>query len=139
MDKNDLDERNWHEWQQLFVEGKPVANTLSDLATSVTEETGGQELESGVDYWDISNMKLDELELVDYLQNKGQWPEKLVSESPVTVEQIVNPPQEVVAPTGKGKGGNKDKAAADAVTFDPADLELTQKAENNFLLGDALE
>lgn len=62
-----------------------------------------------------------------------------MNQSPVTIEQILNPPQEVVVPTGKGKAAAKGQAAAETVSFEPSDLELTSKAENNYLLGDALQ
>lgn len=138
MDVTETDSRNWHEWQQLFVESKVIENTLPNLAKMITEETGGAEtLELHLHGESVA--KLDELELVDYLQNKGQWPATLVSQSPVTMEQVLNPPAEVVVPTGKGKATAKDKAAAETVSFEPADLELSSQAENNYLLGDALE
>jgi len=36
-----------------------------------------------------NNTNIDYLELVDYLNNKGQWPTHLVSENKPNIEQIL--------------------------------------------------
>ena len=40
-------------------------------------------------------MKLDELELVDYLQNLGQWTSDIVAKNKPKLEEILNPPAEI--------------------------------------------
>ena len=82
-------------------------------------------------------MKLDDLELVDYLKTNGQWTTSVVTDSKPKLEEILNPVAEVDA-KGKGKGAPK-AAAADNVNFDEADLEILDAPENNVLLGDAIE
>ena len=71
MDSGENDDRNWREWLQLFKEDQPIAGTHATLATSVTEETGAANLEEVENTIDKPNQKLDDLELVDYLKNKG--------------------------------------------------------------------
>ena len=85
---------------------------------------------------DPSNVKLDELELVDYLKNQGQWTTDIVSSSKPKLDEILNPPAEVDA---KGKSKAPAKGAPAEVTFDEAELEISNAPDNNFLLGDALE
>jgi len=134
---NDTDPRNWHEWTQLFEKNLPIAGTLKNLAELVTEETGGSNATVFEEKIDNSTKMLDELELVDFLKNKGQWPSSLITHNKPSLESIVNPPPET-APTGKGKGGAK-AAAADHVSFEEGDLELTDVCDNNFMLGDIIE
>jgi len=57
----------------------PIAGTHSALSTSVTQETGGSNLEDHEANYDPANQKLDSLELEDYLKNTGQWPAELVN------------------------------------------------------------
>ncbi len=85
---------------------------------------------------DPSNLKLDELELVDYLQNVGQWTSDIVSSAKPKLDEILNPPAEVDA---KGKAKAPAKGAQAEATFEEADLEITDKVVNNYLLGDVLE
>jgi len=79
LDSGENDDRNWREWLQLFKEDMPIAGTHNTLSTSITEETGASNLEAAEAVVDLPNKKLDELELVDYLCNEGQWPADLVS------------------------------------------------------------
>ena len=64
QDSDQIDQRNWHEWQQLFIQGAPIVEEASTEA-STSGETASK----------------DHLELLDYLNNAGQWPTTLVSES----------------------------------------------------------
>ena len=64
QDSDQIDQRNWHEWQQLFIQGAPIVEDTSTEA-STPGKTAGK----------------DHLELLDYLNNTGQWPTTLVSES----------------------------------------------------------
>jgi len=114
----------------------PISGTLDALATLIPQEAAGENIEELEDEIDPSNLKLDELELVDYLQNKGQWTADLVSKNKPKLEEILNPPAEVDV---KGKGKAPAKGAPVEVTFEEAELEVTDKVDNNFLLGDALE
>lgn len=104
----------------------------------MTEETGGEGLEAAEAACDPANKKLDDLELVDYLTNKGQWPVELVTANKQLIEQLVSAPVEN-APTGKGGKNTKAATAADNVVLEKEDLELEDQAPNNFLLGDCLE
>jgi len=53
---------------------------------------------------------LDEIELIDFVKNRGQWQKELVANNKPNLEQIVNPPAEAVV-TGK-KGAPVKGAAA---------------------------
>ena len=64
----------------------PIAGTHANLSTSVTEESGADNLEAAEAVEDLPNKKLDELELVDYLTNDGQWPAELVSANKGLIE-----------------------------------------------------
>ena len=119
-DSKDIDERNWHEWQQLFLNDMPITQTHSNLASLIPQETGGQDIEDKEAQIDESNLKLDELELVDYLKNLGQWTTKIVSENKPKIEEILNPVVETDI-KGKGKGAPK-AAAADNVNFEEGDM-----------------
>ena len=57
---------------------------------------------------DASNLKLDELELVDYLKNKGQWTSDIVAKAKPKLDEILNPPAELDA---KGKAKAPPKGA----------------------------
>ena len=35
------------------------------------------------------NEKLDQMELVDYLKNQGQWTKNIISETPINIEQFL--------------------------------------------------
>ena len=85
---------------------------------------------------DESNRKLDELELVDYLKNCGQWTTDIVSSEKPKLDEILNPPAELDA---KGKPKAPAKGAPAEVQFDETELEITDAPINNFLLGDAIE
>ena len=114
----------------------PISGTLDNLAKLTPQEEGGDSLEEKETQIDESNQKLDELELVDYLKNSGQWTSDIVSEAKPKLEEILNPPAEVDA---KGKPKAAPKGAPAEVNFDEADLTISDSPQNNFLLGDALE
>ena len=59
-----------------------------------------------------------------------------MSKAKPKLEEILNPPAEVDT---KGKAKAPAKGAAQEAAFDEAELEISDKPENNFLLGDALE
>ena len=136
-DAKEIDPRNWHEWQQLFLNDMPISDVLMNLAESIPQETGGENIEEAETSVDSSNKKLDELELVDYLKNQGQWQSAIVSENKPRLEDILNPVAEVDS-KGKGKGAPK-ASAADNTNFEEGDLEVQDTPENNVLLGDAIE
>ena len=71
IDSKDIDPRNWHEWMQLFINEKPIANTHDKLARLVTEETAGTDSTKLEAEEDEANQKLDELEMIDYITNQG--------------------------------------------------------------------
>ena len=87
---------------------------------------------------DASNVKLDELELVDYLKNLGQWASGIVSDNKPKLEEIMNPSVEA-DPKAKGKAPAKGQGGNPTEGFEEGDLEVSDVPENNFLLGDALE
>jgi len=47
----------------------PITGTLDNLANLIPQESAGEGMEEKEALVDASNIKLDELELVDYLQN----------------------------------------------------------------------
>ena len=114
----------------------PITGTLDALAHLIPQESAGDEIEAKEEQVDASNVKLDELELVDYLQNLGQWTADIVAKSKPKLDEILNPPAEVDA---KGKAKAPPKGAPAETVFDETELEVTDKVDNNFLLGDALE
>lgn len=79
---------------------------------------------------------MDEIELVDFVKNRGQWQKELVANNKPNLEQIVNPPAEQVV-TGKKGAPVKGQAAQD-VLFEADDLDIKDQPDNNFLLGDAI-
>lgn len=114
QDADSIDFRNWHEWLQLFIEGQPIcSSTAADPGRS-----------------------LEYLELLDYLQNKGQWPTTLVSDNKPDIEQILNGPTETVPVGGKGKAPAK---GAEVVTLEEGEAEIPDTPPNNYFVGDAIE
>jgi len=81
---------------------------------------------------------IDHLELVDYLDTKGQWPASLVSENKPNIEQILNGPGDAAPAGGKGKAPAKG-APAEAVTLEEGDMQVGDQPENNYYVGDAVE
>jgi len=94
IDSKNIDPRNWHEWLQLFVNEKPIADTHDKLSKLVTEETAGEQSTKLETEEDEANVKLDELEMIDYIKNQGQWSKELVANNKPNLEQIMNPPVE---------------------------------------------
>lgn len=84
-----------------------------------------------------SHSSLEHLELLDYLQNKGQWPSTLVSANKPNIVEVLNGPVEPVAAAGKGKA--PAKGGAEATPLEEGDAEVPDAPPNNFLLGDAIE
>jgi hypothetical protein len=126
LDTKEWDPRNWSEWCKLFTNKKQVAGTMSELLSEETHETENQE-------------QLDACELVDYIQNKNQWPTTLVSENKINLAEIINPKVEAAAPTGKG-GKPAGKAPAQVETvFEEADLEITDTPMKNHIFGDVID
>lgn len=68
--------------------------------------------------------QLDESTLRNYLQNTHQWPTTLVSESNLSLADIINPKVESAAPAKGGKAPGKAPTQADVV-LEEADLELS--------------
>jgi hypothetical protein len=81
---------------------------------------------------------IDFLELIDYLSNKGQWPSSLVSENKPNIEQILSGAADAGGGAKGGKGAPKG-APADAVQLDEGDMNIGDKPENNYFVGDAVE
>ena len=73
---------------------------------------------------------------MDYLKNLGQWSSDIVSKAKPKLDEILNPPAEVDA---KGKPKAAAKGAPAETVFEEAELEVSDKVDNNYLLGDALE
>lgn len=107
----------------------PIEGTLSKLAEIEDVPEGPQE-------------KLDQMELVDYLKNQGQWTKDIITENPPNLEQFLTGQSDATAPAAAAKGGAKGapaKAATEAVTLEEGDADLPQEAPNNYQLGDAIE
>jgi hypothetical protein len=119
QDSSEMDPRNLHEWLTAFVEGVPILTV--DDSSKQTEASSNAE----------------HFELVDYLENKGQWPTTLVSDNKPNLETILNGGADA-APAG-GKGKAPAKGAADTLTLEEGDLELGDKPVNNTYVGDAIE
>ena len=83
-------------------------------------------------------MKLDELELIDYLKNLGQWTTNIVSDNKPKLDEIMNPSVEA-DPKAKGKAPAKGAGGNPTEGFEEGDLEVSDVPDNNFLLGDAIE
>ena len=114
----------------------PITGTLDSLASLIPQEDAGENMVEKEAEIDASNLKLDELELVDYLKTQGQWTTDIVSKAKPKLDEILNPPAEVDA---KGKAKAPAKGAPAEVTFDETELEVSDAPDNNFLLGDAIE
>jgi hypothetical protein len=85
-----------------------------------------------------SNSNAEEIELNDYLENKGQWPVALVSDNKPNIKEILEGATD--APAAGGKGGKAPaKAAGEAITLDEGELEVPDEPSNNFYVGDAVE
>lgn len=86
--------------------------------------------------------KLDNMELTDYLKNKGQWTNDLITENPPNLEQFLTGQNDAAPVAAAAKGGAKGapaKAATEVVTLEDGDADLPTEAPNNYQLGDAIE
>ena len=133
QDSDEIDPRNWHEWEQLFIKGAPIVQE----ASSTKEQTEGAE-KSEAQPSTASSSNLDRLELVDYLGNQGQWPTTLVSENKPNIESILSGGADAAPAGGKGKAPAKG-APAEAVQLEEGDMVIDDKPENNYYVGDAVE
>ena len=105
---------------------------------SVEQEENGTFLTQTVD----PHENLDDMELVDYLKNQGQWTKDIIQENPPNLEQFLTGQTDSAPAAAAGKApakGAPAKAATEAVTLEEGDAELPQEAPNNFQLGDAIE
>jgi len=66
QDSDEIDPRNWHEWEQLFVQGASIVEETSST-NAQTESAEKSEAQPSTP----ASSNLDHLELVDYLQNQG--------------------------------------------------------------------
>jgi hypothetical protein len=82
-------------------------------------------------------MTPEHIELVDYLQNKGQWPTELVSENKPNLEQILSG-ADAGAPAG-GKGAKGAAKGGETITLEEGDTEVPNAPQNNYFVGDAIE
>lgn len=119
QDSSEMDPRNLHEWLTAFVEGVPIL--------TVEESSKQTEASSNAEHF----------ELIDYLENKGQWPTTLVTSNKPNLEQILNGAADTAPAAGKGKA--PAKGAAETVALDEGDTELSDKPANNTFVGDAVE
>lgn len=85
MDSKQIDPRNWYEWTQLFINHSASSQTVTAAES--------ERLQSAL---------LNEIEMVDYIKNRGQWTKELVANNKPNLEQIVNPPVEQVVTGKKG-------------------------------------
>lgn len=81
---------------------------------------------------------IDHLELVDYLETKGQWPATLVSENKPDIASILAGGADAAPAGGKGKAPAKG-APADAVALEESEMQVGDAPENNYFVGDAVE
>jgi hypothetical protein len=82
------------------------------------------------------------MELTDYLKNKGQWTNDLITENPPNLEQFLTGQNDAAPVAAAAKGGAKGapaKAATEVVTLEEGDADLPTEAPNNYQLGDAIE
>ena len=153
-DSPDIDSRNWHEWLQLFIEEMPIQGTLSKLADlkNIKDIASGAQTPAPVDgkasetfltqHLADPHEKLDHMELTDYLKNKGQWTNDLITENPPNLEQFLTGQNDAAPVAAAAKGGAKGapaKAATEVVTLEEGDADLPTEAPNNYQLGDAIE
>jgi hypothetical protein len=82
------------------------------------------------------------MELTDYLKNKGQWTNDLITDNPPNLEQFLTGQNDAAPVAAAAKGGAKGapaKAATEVVTLEEGDADLPTEAPNNYQLGDAIE
>ncbi len=156
LDAQHWDQRNWDNWMTLFVKDKAIEGTLAELLVtqdstkdnSAEEGAEGQNdagkkeepagaAEQAAGEPSEAHVQLNETELEDYLQNRGEWPCSLVAENKLNLAEVLNPPAEPVA--AGGKGAPKKAAPVAEAQFEEADLALGDAPENNFMLGDVVE
>ena len=114
QDSEEIDHRNWHEWIQHFVEGLPIQQE----SPSTADESSPEKKES-------SENNIDFLELKDYLDNKGQWPTKLVSENKPNLESIFGGGSDATQATGKGKNVVKSPTGGETGSLEDTDLVIS--------------
>jgi adenylate kinase family enzyme len=123
QDAGGIDDRNWHEWKQLFVEGVDISAGATVAEPSTDAETA-------------ATAPLDKLEMVDYLENKGQWPPGLVTDSKPKLADLLGGGDAAAAGGKPAKG----KAAAPVeAALDEADMVIDDAPANNYYVGDAVE
>ena len=115
QDAGGIDDRNWHEGKQLFVEGVDISAGAAPAEASSEAETA-------------ATAPLDRLEMVDYLENKGQWPVELVTDNKPKLADILGAGDAAAAGGKPAKG----KAAAPVeAAIDEADMVIDDAPANN--------
>ena len=76
-------------------------------------------------------------ELLDYINNTGQWPTTLVSENKPNIQQILSGSSDAAPAAGKGKA--PAKGAAEVINLEESEMQVNDKPENNYFVGDAVE
>ena len=85
QDSEEIDPRNWHEWLQLFINELPVTSEKKQMEVIAIEN----EYDEVIPLEEEINNNLNQVELVDYLQNKGQWPATLISDNQPNLEHFL--------------------------------------------------
>ena len=138
QDSDEIDPRNWHEWEQLFIEGAQIVGGQADLEQTEDAMKKEEEDKLVLSSTTASSTNIDYLELVDYSTNKGQWPTSLVSENKPNVAEIMAGTVDAAA-GGKGGKGAPKGAPADAVQLEEGDMVIGDKPDNNYYVGDLVE
>ena len=100
LDSKTWDSRNWNNWLTLFVHDKCVAGTMASLLSDpAKQDEQSPQAEA--------QTQLDGTELVDFVQNKGEWPTTLVSKDKLNLAEVLNPKVEAAAPVKGGKPAGK--------------------------------
>ena len=114
----------------------PIPGTLEQLA-QVQLPKQIEELPQELQH---ASHKLDQMELVDYLKNQGQWSSSLIKDHPVNLEHMLTGQSEAPAAAAKGgKAAPAKQPAAEQIVLEEGDTELPMECPNNFILGDAIE
>jgi hypothetical protein len=109
---------------QLFKQKEPViANT------KVPEHQFSDQSEDA----EAATQFLDECELDDYLENKGQWNAAVVTDRKPNIEDILNAPDPNAAAAKGAKGG------PEKVELGEGESEIPDEVPLNHYLGDAIE
>ena len=137
QDSEDIDDRFWREWMQLFKEETSIKQTFVEGKPDPDEDddhvVDDAIVDTEADTQDMSEKILDDAELTDYLKNSGQWKSDLVTaeENKVDIAAILG--------GGEPTGGKGAKGAPAEAKIDEKEMEVPESLPKNNILGDVVE